>query len=90
MTTPHHSLPSPQLILVDLHDLALQFEALFGKQFEVADVVSRVLVYIVVAEFSYKPANKSFRMSTTPIKTFIYDVNSSCLINFSMGYILLY
>lgn len=30
---------SPELVLVDLNDLALQFEGLFWKQLEVSDVV---------------------------------------------------
>lgn len=30
---------SPELVLVDLDDLALQFEGLFWKQLEVSDVV---------------------------------------------------
>lgn len=29
----------PELVLVYFHDLALQFQGLFGKQLEVSDVV---------------------------------------------------
>lgn len=43
---------SPELVLVCFDDLALQFEGLFWKQLEVSDVVCRMLLWIVVPEFS--------------------------------------
>lgn len=45
---------SPELVLVRLHDLALQFEGLFGKQLEVSDVVGGMLLRVVVPEFSWR------------------------------------
>ena len=38
----------PELILVYLYDLPLQFQGLFGEKFEVADIVRRVFVWVVI------------------------------------------
>lgn len=71
---------SPQLILVNLHDLALQFEALLGEEFEIADVVCRVLICVIVSELSWKEEYKAFSKTTAVLKpaftvySFMYEL----------------
>ena len=38
----------PELILVYLYDLPLQFQGLFREKFEVPDIVGRVFVWVVI------------------------------------------
>lgn len=40
----------PELALVYLHNLSLQFEGLFGEQLKVLDVVRRMLLWVVIPE----------------------------------------
>ena len=67
---------------MDLHDLALQFEALLGEELEVADVVSWMLICIIVPELSWNKVHTPFRLTTVPFQFSLkcmYKVNTSCL-----------
>lgn len=44
----------PELILVNFHNLPLQFEGLFREQLEVTDVVWWVLLWVIIPQLSYK------------------------------------